>query len=115
LDGRGVVVTAPGQTYDFVSRCFFPKLRVNEDPVTGSAHCELAPFWAEKLGKEELVGAQLSKRGGVVHCKMVREMPVAELSPELSSEMVNERMQSKDRVILSGSAADYIQGLISID
>lgn len=114
LDGRGVVVTAPGKTHDFVSRCFFPKLRVNEDPVTGSAHCELAPFWAEKLGKEELLGAQLSKRGGVVHCKMVRETPVAELSPELSSETVNERVQSKGRVILSGSAADYMQGMISI-
>lgn len=111
LDGRGVVVTAPGKTHDFVSRCFFPKLGVNEDPVTGSAHCELAPFWAEKLGKEELLGAQLSTRGGIVHCRMVREEPEA----ELSSDRVNERITSKDRVILSGSAADYMHGMINID
>ncbi|MCH8492102.1 MAG: PhzF family phenazine biosynthesis protein [Idiomarina sp.] len=106
LDGRGVVITAPGNTHDFVSRCFFPKLRVNEDPVTGSAHCELAPFWAEKLGKETVTGAQLSRRGGIVHCAMVRTAPAPELSPD--------QPRSSDRVILSGSAADYMQGMITI-
>lgn len=67
---RGVIVTAPGDQVDFVSRCFFPKLRVNEDPVTGSAHCELAPYWAKHLEKNQLSAAQLSKRGGRVECEV---------------------------------------------
>lgn len=96
LDGRGVIITAPGNNHDFVSRCFFPKLRVNEDPVTGSAHCELAPFWAAKLGKQTLVGAQLSKRGGIVRC-----------------EVINSEAES-GRVVITGQAADYMQGMISI-
>jgi predicted PhzF superfamily epimerase YddE/YHI9 len=67
LDGRGVIVTARGEGgYDFVSRFFCPRIGVNEDPVTGSAHCALAPYWAAKLRKEAMRGFQASPRGGVV-------------------------------------------------
>ena len=89
LDLRGVLVTAPGEEVDFVSRCFFPKLRIDEDPVTGSAHCELAPYWSSRLGKSKLTAKQLSKRSGIVTCEIVGE-----------------------RVFLTGSAADYMQGTI---
>lgn len=66
--GKGVYVTAKGKEYDFVSRSFFPKLNVNEDPVCGSMHCALVPFWAEKLQKTEFVAWQASKRGGELIC-----------------------------------------------
>jgi len=65
---RGVVVTAPGEEVDFVSRFFAPKLGVPEDPVTGSTHCELAPYWASRLGKNALQARQVSKRGGNLQC-----------------------------------------------
>ncbi len=67
-DTRGVIVTAPSDQpeYDFISRAFFPALGIDEDPVTGSAHCCLGPYWAERLDKTELVGYQASARGGVV-------------------------------------------------
>ena len=91
LDLRGVVATAPGKEVDFVSRCFFPKLRVNEDPVTGSAHCELAPYWGKRLGLKNLKARQLSKRAGLVACSLV-----------------------EDRVILYGNAVSYMQGQITI-
>jgi PhzF family phenazine biosynthesis protein len=68
-DGLGVIVTAKGNDFDFVSRAFFPKLKVNEDPVCGSAHCGLVPFWAEKLKKREMVARQLSYRGGTLYCQ----------------------------------------------
>lgn len=73
LDGRGVVVTAAGQQVDFVSRCFFPKLNVDEDPVTGSAHCELAPLWQSLLGVQDgtpMHAVQLSAREGQIECVM---------------------------------------------
>ena len=66
LGMRGLIVTAAGRNVDFVSRCFFPQSGVDEDPVTGSAHCALAPFWSERLGKHSLVGYQASRRGGMV-------------------------------------------------
>ncbi|MGN9843405.1 PhzF family phenazine biosynthesis protein [Nonomuraea sp. H19] len=66
LDARGVIVTARGTKTDFVSRFFAPNVGVPEDPVTGSAHCALAPYWGEQLGRTEMVGAQLSTRGGLV-------------------------------------------------
>lgn len=91
LDLRGVVVTAPGDKVDFVSRCFFPKLRVNEDPVTGSAHCEIAPYWAKKLNRNKLVGKQLSQRTGIVQCEVIG-----------------------DKVILLGNAVDYMSGIVTI-
>lgn len=70
LDLRGVCVTARGNETDFVSRFFAPKLGVPEDPVTGSAHCELAPYWAATLGKTTLSARQVSKRGGNILCQM---------------------------------------------
>lgn len=91
LDGRGVVVTAPGKDVDFVSRCFFPRLRVNEDPVTGSAHCETAPYWSEKLAKTALTARQLSARSGTVACQLKGQ-----------------------RVELTGQCADYLQGQITL-
>ncbi|MDD3393302.1 MAG: PhzF family phenazine biosynthesis isomerase [Anaerotignum sp.] len=90
-DGLGVVVTAKGTEYDFVSRCFFPKLGVNEDPVTGSAHSSLIPFWAQKLGKEDMAAKQVSKRGGILQCKNAGE-----------------------RVRISGVAVLYLKGEIFV-
>jgi PhzF family phenazine biosynthesis protein len=88
---RGVVATAPGTEpdVDFVSRCFFPRLGVDEDPVTGSAHCELAPFWSDRLGRPRLRARQLSRRGGTVECEV-----------------------RGARVLLSGGAVDYLFGEI---
>lgn len=73
LGMRGLIVTAADGDYDFVSRCFFPQSGVDEDPVTGSAHCALAPFWAARLGRPELVGYQASRRGGVVQVEALGE------------------------------------------
>lgn len=69
---RGVIVTAPASTpgFDFVSRFFAPRVGIDEDPVCGSAHCALAPYWGERLGKTELVGYQASPRGGVVRVRV---------------------------------------------
>ena len=91
LDRRGVIVTAPGVQHDFVSRFFAPKLGIPEDPVTGSAHCALAPYWATKLGKLNLQAKQVSRRGGEIGCQV-----------------------QGDRVILSGQAITYMVGEISI-
>lgn len=68
LDAK-VIVTAPGTDCDFVSRFFAPTAGVNEDPVTGSAHCTLIPYWARRLGKTKLFARQLSKRGGEIFCE----------------------------------------------
>ncbi len=86
-----VCVTAQSEcgAYDFVSRFFAPRLGVDEDPVTGSAHCGLGPFWADRLGKNELVGYQASARGGIVRVRVMG-----------------------DRVILGGQAVTVIRGLI---
>ena len=88
---RGVIASAPGDSVDFVSRFFSPRLGVAEDPVTGSAHCMLAPFWAERLGKTTLVARQVSARGGIVRCSVAGE-----------------------RVRLSGSAVQYLEGTITV-
>ncbi|MCE4049246.1 PhzF family phenazine biosynthesis protein [Bacillus sp. Au-Bac7] len=69
-DGVGVILTAKSNQFDFVSRAFFPKLNVNEDPVCGSAHCQLIPYWSEKLNKTEMVARHLSERGGTLYCKL---------------------------------------------
>lgn len=69
LDLRGVIVTSPGSDVDFVSRFFAPKFGVPEDPVTGSAHCTLAPYWAQRLGKKVLTAKQVSRRGGNLICE----------------------------------------------
>lgn len=89
LDLRGVMVTAPGDEHDFVSRFFAPKHGVPEDPVTGSAHCTLAPYWAQRLGKSNLRARQISKRGGDVDCRV-----------------------EGDRVFLAGSAVVFSVGEI---
>ncbi|MDJ0523453.1 MAG: PhzF family phenazine biosynthesis protein [Planctomycetota bacterium] len=68
--GRSVIATAPGTDVDFVSRFFAPLVGVDEDPVTGSAHCSLAPYWAKRLGKDVLSARQISTRGGDVECEM---------------------------------------------
>ena len=71
LDRGGVIVTAPGDgDYDFVSRYFAPAKGIPEDPVTGSAHCMLAPYWAKKLGKNEFRAFQASPRGGEIICRL---------------------------------------------
>jgi len=72
LPARGVIVTsrATSDDFDFVSRFFAPRVGVNEDPVTGSAHCCLSPFWSKRLGRNELVGYQASARGGVVRARL---------------------------------------------
>ncbi len=70
LDLRGVIATARGTDVDFVSRFFAPKSGIPEDPVTGSAHCTLAPYWANKLGKNILSARQVSKRGGNIACEV---------------------------------------------
>jgi predicted PhzF superfamily epimerase YddE/YHI9 len=90
LDLRGVIVTAPGTDVDFVSRFFAPKLGVPEDPVTGSTHCELAPYWANRLGKNALSAKQVSKRGGSIICIL-----------------------EADRVVLSGRAVTFMEGEIA--
>ncbi|WP_107926019.1 PhzF family phenazine biosynthesis protein [Lysinibacillus parviboronicapiens] len=83
-EGLAVFVTAEGNEVDFVSRAFWPKLQVNEDPVCGSAHCSLIPFWSKRLGKNDMIARQLSKRGGTLYCKY-----------------------NEDRVKISGSAVLY--------
>ncbi len=83
-EGLAVFVTAKGNAADFVSRAFWPKLQVNEDPVCGSAHCSLIPFWAKRLEKNDMIARQLSKRGGTLYCK-----------------------NKEDRVKISGSAVIY--------
>ena len=70
LEGRGVIVTAPGDDVDFVSRFFAPGIGIAEDPVTGSAHCILMPYWAKRLGRSTLQARQLSQRGGLLHCRL---------------------------------------------
>lgn len=69
VDSFGVIVTAPGETVDFVSRFFTPAAGIPEDPVTGSAHCTLIPYWAERLGKTRLTARQISRRGGDLACE----------------------------------------------
>jgi PhzF family phenazine biosynthesis protein len=93
IETRGVMVTAPSgrDGVDFVSRFFAPRCGINEDPVTGSAHCCLAPYWAAKLGKTSLTGYQASRRGGTVHCDL-----------------------AGDRVKLSGTAVTVMEGQILI-
>jgi PhzF family phenazine biosynthesis protein len=91
LDLRGVIITAPGKTVDFVSRFFAPKFGVPEDPVTGSAHCALAPYWAKRLGKNVLHAKQISKRGGDILCEV-----------------------QGNRVVLTGSAIIFMEAEITI-
>ena len=91
LDLRGVIITAPGIEVDFVSRFFAPRFGIPEDPVTGSAHCALTPYWASKLGKPRLIAQQVSKRGGKLTCEI-----------------------KDDRVIITGSATTFMDATILI-
>lgn len=70
VDRDGVIVTAPGSDVDFVSRYFAPHAGIDEDPVTGSAHCTLTPYWAARLNKKKLQARQISRRGGELHCEL---------------------------------------------
>jgi PhzF family phenazine biosynthesis protein len=91
VDTVGVIVTAPGTRSDFVSRFFAPGAGIPEDPVTGSAHCNLIPYWAEKLGKTELHAYQISSRRGELWCEL-----------------------KGDRVLMSGKAVTYLKGEIYV-
>lgn len=91
IHAHGVIATAPGASHDFVSRFFAPRAGVDEDPVTGSAHCALAPYWARRLGKSRLAARQVSKRGGELRCDVVESA-------------------SGDRVLLAGKAVTYSVG-----
>lgn len=91
IDAHGFIVTANGKTSDFVSRFFAPEVGVFEDPVTGSAHCNLIPFWSERLGKTEMFAKQISSRGGELFCKL-----------------------EGDRVKIGGNAVLYLKGEIYI-
>lgn len=89
---HAVIVTAPGDDSDFVSRFFAPEVGVFEDPVTGSAHCTLIPYWAERLGKNELFARQVSARGGELYCEL-----------------------RGDRVKIGGNATLYLKGEIYVE
>jgi PhzF family phenazine biosynthesis protein len=91
VPARGIVVTAPGSDVDFVSRFFGPRVGVPEDPVTGSAHTMLTPYWSKRLGKQVLEARQLSKRQGRLRCRM-----------------------AGDRVEIGGRAVPYLTGTITI-
>ena len=91
LESMGVIVTAPGEDRDFVSRFFAPKMGILEDPVTGSAHCTLVPYWSARLGKNELSARQVSERGGELRCR-----------------------DRGERVTLAGQAVLFLEGYIRI-
>jgi predicted PhzF superfamily epimerase YddE/YHI9 len=91
LDHFGVIVTAPGRASDFVSRFFAPRQGVPEDPVTGSAHCTLVPYWAKRLGKPRLHALQVSRRGGELFCE-----------------------DRGDRVAMGGRAVQFLEGTIEV-
>jgi PhzF family phenazine biosynthesis protein len=73
LPGLGLLISAPGERHDFVSRYFAPSIGIDEDPVTGSTHCILTPYWAQQLGKQSLSAFQCSARGGELHCELQGE------------------------------------------
>jgi len=91
IDAMGVIVTAPGDKSDFVSRFFAPVAGINEDPVTGSAHCNLIPYWAGKLKTKKLHAFQVSERLGELWCEL-----------------------KGDRVLMAGKAVTYLRGEITV-
>ncbi len=91
LGARGVAITAPGNDVDFVSRFFAPNVGINEDPVTGSVHCSLTPYWSKRLGKKQMVAHQISQRGGELHCT-----------------------DAGERILISGQAVEYLKGEITL-
>ena len=92
LDGQGLIISSISNSYDFVSRYFCPKYGINEDPVTGSAHTTLIPYWSKKLNKKKLFAKQISSRGGELYCTNLDE-----------------------RVLIGGNAVLYMKGSIEID
>jgi len=92
LEAMAVIASAPGESVDFVSRFFAPKAGINEDPVTGSSHCTLIPYWAGRLGKKILEARQISPRGGDLRCEL-----------------------RGDRVVIGGAAVEYLRGEIQVD
>jgi len=90
LEHRGISVTAKGSKVDYVSRTFYPKKSISEDPATGASHCLLAPYWAERLNKTKLHSQQVSSRGGEMLCEC-----------------------QGDRLLISGKAVIYMQGMIT--
>ena len=91
IDARGLIVSSTSKNYDFISRCFFPTTGVDEDPVTGSAHTTLIPYWSKKLNKKNLHAMQISKRGGELKCS-----------------------DNGSRVSIGGNAVLYLKGKIFI-
>jgi PhzF family phenazine biosynthesis protein len=91
LDAQGVIVTAPGNDCDFVSRYFAPQVGIPEDPVTGSTHCALIPYWSKRLGKQQLRARQFSKRGGELFCE-----------------------DRGERVGIGGNAVTYVEGKLHV-
>jgi PhzF family phenazine biosynthesis protein len=91
IDPGGIIITAPGNSVDFVSRFFTPQSTIFEDPVTGSAHCSLIPFWSERLNKKEMVALQTSAREGKLFCT-----------------------NNGDRVLIAGYAKTFLEGFITI-
>jgi predicted PhzF superfamily epimerase YddE/YHI9 len=91
INARGLIVSAGAIKCDFVSRFFAPSAGVNEDPVTGSAHTTLIPYWSKELNKNKLLAKQLSDRGGVLFCE-----------------------NKKDRVLIAGRAVEYLTGKIHL-
>ncbi|CCH48132.1 PhzF family phenazine biosynthesis protein [Pseudodesulfovibrio piezophilus] len=91
LDGMCMICTAPGLDYDFVSRTFVPEQGIPEDPVTGSAHCTMVPFWADRLGKTLMRAYQASSRGGAIDCEYLG-----------------------DRIKIAGKAVTYMKGIITL-
>ena len=91
LEGQGLIISSKSEQFDFVSRYFCPKYGINEDPVTGSAHTTLIPYWADKLNKTSMIAKQISKRGGVLYCTNLDE-----------------------RVLIGGEAVLYMKGEIDI-
>jgi predicted PhzF superfamily epimerase YddE/YHI9 len=91
VDTFGVIITAKGKTADVVSRCFYPNAGIPEDPVTGSAHCNIVPYWTQKLGKNKLHCLQLSERGGSMECEL-----------------------QGDRVFMTGKCVMYMRGEIDV-
>lgn len=87
----GIIATALGDSVDFVSRFFGPKLGITEDPVTGGAHCSLIPYWSNRLAKNSLIARHLSQRGGELYCE-----------------------QHGDRVTIGGKAVTYLRGELLI-
>ena len=92
INSRGLIVTGPSKEYDFISRCFFPGTGVNEDPVTGSAHTTLIPYWSKVLNKSKMLAKQVSQRGGILHCDI-----------------------SGERAIIGGEAVLFLIGEIDLD